>query len=87
MPSLNIKNIEAYQLAKELAKRNGETVTMAVTIALKERLEREQSAAKKEGRLQWLLDMTKEAAAMRNDGKTSKELIDELYDPETGLPV
>jgi hypothetical protein len=24
---------------------------------------------------------------MMNDGKTSKDLMDELYDPETGLPV
>jgi uncharacterized protein with PIN domain len=31
--------------------------------------------------------MTNETAAMRNDGKTSKELIDELYDPQTGLPI
>ena len=36
--SLNIKNPEAHRLAKELAKRTGESLTKAVTIALRERL-------------------------------------------------
>jgi len=87
MPTLNIKNEETYQLAKELARRNNESLTTAVTVALKERLERAQDAGKKKSRLEWLLDMTKETAAQTNEGKTSKELIDELYDPETGLPA
>jgi antitoxin VapB len=86
MPSLNIKNEETYQLAKTLAAQNGETVTMAVTIALKERLER-QKPNPKAGLAKWLDEVTKETAAMMNDGRTSKELIDELYDPETGLPI
>lgn len=86
MPSLNIKNEETYQLAKELAQRNGETVTMAVTIALKERLER-QKPNPKAGLAKWLDEITRETAAMMNDGRTSKELMDELYDPETGLPI
>ena len=29
----------------------------------------------------------RETGPMMNDGKTSKELMDELYDPETGLPI
>ncbi|OGQ84523.1 MAG: hypothetical protein A2289_14690 [Deltaproteobacteria bacterium RIFOXYA12_FULL_58_15] len=37
---LSIKNIEAEQLAAEVAKRTGETMTRAVIVALKERLER-----------------------------------------------
>jgi hypothetical protein len=49
--SLNIKNDEAYKSAKALAHRNGETVTMAVTIALKEPLEREQKLDSRKGRL------------------------------------
>jgi antitoxin VapB len=86
MPSLNIKNEEAYQLARELADRNGETVTMAVTIALKERLDR-QKPNPKAGLAKWLDEVTLETAAMMNDGRTSKELMDALYDPETGLPI
>jgi len=37
---MNIKNEEAHRLAKELAEITGESVTAAVTVALKERLER-----------------------------------------------
>ena len=86
MASLNIKNEEAYQLAHQLAKQNGETLTMAITIALKERLER-QKPNPKAGLAKWLDEITKETAAMMNDGRTSKELMDALYDPETGLPI
>ncbi len=39
--SLNIKNKEACRLAGELARLTGETMTGAITVALKERLERE----------------------------------------------
>ena len=37
---LNIKNEETHQLARELAERTGETMTAAVTTAVRERLER-----------------------------------------------
>jgi hypothetical protein len=40
-----------------------------------------------EGLVEWLERITPETAAIMNDGRTSKELIDELYDPETGLPI
>lgn len=43
---LNIKNEDAYRLAKELAKRTGESLTEAVTGALRERLERETAKSK-----------------------------------------
>ncbi|MBC7668411.1 type II toxin-antitoxin system VapB family antitoxin [Caulobacter sp. DWR2-3-1b2] len=42
--ALSIKTREADQLARDLAKLTGETMTQAVTVALKERLERETSA-------------------------------------------
>jgi antitoxin VapB len=38
--SLNIKNTETHQLVQELAALTGETQTTAVTIAVRERLER-----------------------------------------------
>jgi len=38
--SLNIKDPEAYQLARELAQRTGESVTRTVVQALRDRLER-----------------------------------------------
>jgi antitoxin VapB len=86
MASLNIKNEDACRLAHELAQQNGETVTQAVTIALKERLER-QKPRRKAGLAKWLNEVTRETAALMNDGRTSKEIMDELYDPETGLPI
>ena len=38
--ALNIKNEEAQKLAKELARRTGESMTAAITEALRERLDR-----------------------------------------------
>jgi hypothetical protein len=38
--SLNIKNAETYQLVQELVALTGETQTAAVTIAVRERLDR-----------------------------------------------
>jgi antitoxin VapB len=37
---LNIKNKETYRLAEELAKLTGESMTTAITVAVRERLER-----------------------------------------------
>ncbi len=39
--SLNIKNEETCRLAGELARLTGETMTGAITVALRDRLERE----------------------------------------------
>ena len=39
--SLNIKNEETCRLARELAQLTGESMTGAITVALRERLERE----------------------------------------------
>ena len=39
---LNIKSGDAYRLASELSQLTGESLTTAVTVALQERLEREQ---------------------------------------------
>ena len=58
---LNIKNDEAHRFAKELAERTGESLTQAVTKALRDRLEREQDRktdpAAREHRLQRLKDI------------------------------
>ena len=84
--SLNLKNEETERLARELARRTGESLTRAVTVAIKERLERQEKSKDQETRLEWLNRISKETAAIMNDGRSSKELIDELYDDETGLP-
>jgi antitoxin VapB len=86
MPSLNIKNEETVRLVRELSRRTGKSMTVAVTLAVKAQLEKERPNPKA-GLAKWLDELTKETAALMNDGRTSKELLDELYDPETGLPI
>jgi antitoxin VapB len=86
MPSLNIKNEETYHLARELAERNGETVTMAVTVALKERLDRQKSNSKA-GLAEWLDEITKYTAEALKDLPPSDKIGDLLFDKETGLPL
>ena len=84
--SLNIKNEETNRLARELAQRTGETVTLAVTVAIKERLER-QKQNPKAGLVQWLDELTKETAPLLKDLPPSDKLGDLLFDKETGLPL
>jgi antitoxin VapB len=83
--SLNLKNPESEELARELARRTGESLTAAITIALKERLDRVEKAKKAEGRMEWLERITAQTAPLMNDGRSTKELFDDLYD-ENGLP-
>ena len=83
--SLNIKNEETCQLASELAHLTGETMTSAITVALKERLEREKSERSTEARVQRLLAIGQRCASMLGDGPSAVEHGDFLYD-ERGLP-
>ena len=86
MPSLNIKDVETHRLVSELAKETGESLSLAVKLSVQERLDRYREARKREGRMEWLRELTARTAPLMNDGRTSKELMDELYDDETGLP-
>jgi antitoxin VapB len=85
MASLNIKNAETVQLVRELSRRTGQSMTGAVTVAVKAQLEREKNP--KAGLGEWLRQLSRETGPLMNDGRTSKELMDALYDPETGLPI
>ena len=80
--SLNIKTKEAHQLAKKIAAKTGESLSTAVTTALKERLER----IEKENRLEeaWAIAM-RMAERLKAPGPKMME-IEDLYDEETGLP-
>ena len=82
--AMNIKNDEAQQLARELAKLTGETMTAAVTEALRERLSEFRS---KEGRgiAERLLQIGRECAAQLKEPYRSADHGDLLYD-EKGLP-
>jgi len=82
---LNIKNPETQRLARELAMQNSETITMAITIALRERLER-QKPDPKAGLAAWLDELTKRTAPLLKDLPPSDQVGDLLFDKETGLP-
>jgi antitoxin VapB len=82
--SLNLKNEETNRLAHELAGLTGETLTTAVTVALRERLERLQQS--KRGALSdRLLKIGKDCAAHLREPFLSVDHGDLLYD-ERGLP-
>lgn len=84
--ALSIKDEETDRLARTLARQTGETVTMAVKVAVKERLERQEQRQRPTGRFERIRRIVERTAPLMNDGRTSKELMDELYDDETGLP-
>ncbi|HEV2283586.1 MAG TPA: type II toxin-antitoxin system VapB family antitoxin [bacterium] len=80
----NIKNDEAHRLAKKLAGFTGESMTAAVTEALRERLERVRR--EKDGNLaERLLAIGKKTAAHLREPFRSADHAELLYD-ERGLP-
>jgi antitoxin VapB len=82
--SLNIKNEDTNRLAHELAGLTGESLTTAVTVAVRERLERLQQ--NKRGALSdRLLKIGKDCAAHLQEPFLSIDHGDLLYD-ERGLP-
>jgi antitoxin VapB len=84
--ALSIKNEETVWLARKVAQRNGETLTTAVTIALKERLERLGEPPKRKSRLEALMEFSELCAPLFKNSPSGNELINDLYDEETGLP-
>ena len=83
--SLNIKNDETCRLARELAELTGESMTGAITVALRERLEREKHARSVEARVKEIRAIAERCAAKLGPGPSAVEHGDYLYD-ERGLP-
>jgi antitoxin VapB len=81
---LNIKNDETNRLAHELAEATGESLTTAVTVAVRERLERLQRS-KQEPLSERLLKIGKDCAAHLKEPFLTVDHGDLLYD-EKGLP-
>jgi antitoxin VapB len=80
--ALSIKNDEADQLARQLAEATGESITDAVVMSLRQRLERER---RKPGRSKKLLDLAAEVATYPVlDERKPDEIIG--YD-DNGLPL
>ena len=83
--SLNIKNEETCRLAAELARMTGQSMTGAITSALRERLAREKRLRGVEARAQQLLAIGERCARRLDPGPAAIDHGDVLYD-ERGLP-
>lgn len=81
--ALSIKNPEAERLAKELAKRTGESVTQAVVTALRERLQREKGKRTAGSVREAIEEIVQRCAELPDLDTRSPDEI--LYD-EHGLP-
>ena len=83
--ALSIKSVEADRLAREIAALTGESLTEAITTALKQRLERERRRCAKRGSIaERLTRIAKECAALPDvDPRSPDEIIG--YD-EFGVP-
>jgi len=87
--SLNIKNERVHELAREAARVTGKTQTGAIEEALVKLLKEygedpralaeARRLARVDGLLQWFADHP-------GDRELEIRTIDDLYDPETGLP-
>ena len=81
--TLNIKDPEAHQLAQELAKVTGETMTHAVTEALRERLQRVRRHRKPEAAVMEMLAIGRRCASNLKGPAVDHGTV--LYD-ERGIP-
>lgn len=83
--SLNVKNPEAHELARELAELTGESMSSAVTIAMRER--RDRVLAERSGSLaEQILEIGRDCAGRLPDHVRRIDHGELLYD-ENGLPA
>lgn len=81
--SLNIKNRETYSLAKQLARETGESLTAAVTEAIRERLKRLRGRRRRDALLASIHAISgRSASILKGEPLDHAEM---LYD-ENGLP-
>jgi len=87
---LNIKDREIHAMARELAELNETTLTAAVKEAVREKLERDRArdaaTRTRKSRHELFTEFSAITAPLFKDGRTGNELINDLYDQETGLP-
>ena len=81
--SMNIKDRKTHDLAREVAKETGETITEAVNVALRERLDRIRDGRRKKKRLAALMEIGRQGAKMFPGPHVDHAEL--LYD-ESGLP-
>jgi hypothetical protein len=86
---ISIKSPVAETRIRELATLRGVSLVAAVTEAVEEKLEKEKAEAianKKKSRYELLMEFAKECGPLFKDGRSSNDLINDLYDDATGLP-
>jgi antitoxin VapB len=84
---LNIKDEATVRLARDLAKATGMSVTATIKAALqREMQERLAQRAEKIARINAIVAEFQQNLPPEWVGKTSKEIMDEIYD-EDGLPI
>jgi antitoxin VapB len=85
--SLNIKNETTHELVRQLAALTGQSQTSAVEDAVRRRLaELEQQRSDDElERRRRIRAVIRRAQQIPRTGRTTEEIMDELYD-ETGMP-
>jgi antitoxin VapB len=81
--ALNIKDVETDQLARRLAALTGESLTVAIKIAVRERIEREERIRGKASVEEMLATLRRIAEAPNRDDRIGEKIVG--YD-ERGLP-
>ncbi|PYX71029.1 MAG: transcription factor [Acidobacteria bacterium] len=82
--SLNIKDEKTHRMARELARATGESMTAAVSEAIRERLERVRADSKQD-MVERIMKIAKECGPLWKEPYRSIDHGDLLYD-EKGLP-
>ena len=82
--SLNIKDEKTHRMARELARATGESMTAAVSEAIRERLERVRGNSK-DDMVERILKIAEECGPLWKEPYRSIDHGDLLYD-EKGLP-
>ena len=83
--ALNIKNDETQRLAREVAELSGESMTAAVTVALRERRDRLRAEQPGEGVAERMLAIGRDVAGRLPAGTRPADHADLLYGDD-GLP-
>ena len=82
--ALNIKNEETHRLARQLARATGESMSVAVREAIRERLERIRKNSQRD-EVERILEIGRECSKSLKEPHKSVDHGDLLYD-EKGLP-
>jgi antitoxin VapB len=82
--SLNIKNEETHRLARKLAEATGESMTEAVSSAIRERLERVRPSCEN-GLAERIMKIARECGPLWKEPYRSTDHGDLLYD-DNGMP-